>query len=402
MHAAPMTCDGTLLSLIDAWPHAPWVWSQLSASVAVPLRFIASRPVLPWCWQSVSRNPTIDIAYVLARPELPWDWAALSMNEGVYAKDIETHIDSPWRWDCLAFNPNITFDFVERHIHREWNWTRLSHMRVPAQALLRHASRPWQWNALSAHAAVSVAFVCAHPELPWDWDMLSCNMHVRVRDMCACDDMPWNLYALAQHPHMTPELLCTIAGPPPAAQRRLATRNVLRMSQWRTTRRRAFARRRTYHEPVELTVLRTPHTFDTSHTWRFFMCNTPHIITHTQNFPDLEWNWSWVSQNPHVSTQYVCMSASPHLTLDVALTAGMYFEWDWRALSSNTFCVHETNTLVYYIARARRTIAHVRVFRDELVVRAWHPDRAVNWCLCVEDIPRARLHTRHVSFEHKI
>jgi len=58
----------------------------------------------------------------------------------------------------------------------------------------------------------------------------------------------------------------------------------------------------------------------------------------------------------------------------------------WFHLSRNKFDWKKTNTIQYYKQRKTQTIEQTKVFKEELIETAWHPDRFMKWCVDSMDL----------------
>ena len=57
--------------------------------------------------------------------------------------------------------------------------------------------------------------------------------------------------------------------------------------------------------------------------------------------------------------------------------------WNWESLSENHF--NYFSTLYYYSERKTQTVENTQIYQEDLIAKAWHPERFQDWYLDNED-----------------
>lgn len=86
--------------------------------------------------------------------------------------------EQAWDYYYLSKNPNITWDIVCAHPDKPWNYRQLSaNINITWQIVQNHANRPWDYRYLSANPNITPDIVQNNPDKPWDYAFLSRNIN---------------------------------------------------------------------------------------------------------------------------------------------------------------------------------------------------------------------------------
>jgi hypothetical protein len=420
---------------IISCPERGWNWycvgsnPNLTASMMEAWQFKpgGGPPLDHDLWDGFSRNPNVTMDMVLRNRDKYWDWVHFSRNPNVTMHDISSHPHERWDWRSICDNPNLTIDIVEQHYHAQqyiWDWNAISrHANISPADVARHPDWPWSWTLVSCkptmtmqnildcpeskldwawisrHANITIKDVLAHRNLPWNWYNLSINPHITIEDVLDNLDLPWRMDVLASNPNFRLEHV--FAWPPKRPLLAYALKH-----PWQACTSRTFWKHVGACSP-SMTCWANMHDLIGPWQWSQLSQNPGITMDNVRAHPDEPWNWAGLSRNPNVRMKDVCeftdktwdwtwlsqnkhmtmedilehadkpwcwttLSEHPNLTID-GVFALAHKPWDWSALSRNTFG--------YDADAKRRQVHRTRQFKEELVERAWHPDRFLDWCV---------------------
>lgn len=241
--------------------------------------------VLANLYKHLSRNPNMDVDILSRRLNRPWCWGGMSRNHRIAPLDvIERFRHRPWDWSDVARNPSISVATIIAHRDKF----------------------PWQncWSDVSANPTVTADLVANNLDLPWDWSELSANKGIKLHDILGnlngrVPNDCWDWHGVSLNPNVTIADVYTLHCDKP----------------WFT---REFGR---------------------------CMSERVDSIEQFESNPQVEWNWSVLSENPCITMDYVrnhpeipwnyrSMSRNVNLTWSfVKHRQGKH--WDWHYLGQH-------------------------------------------------------------------
>ena len=93
--------------------------------------------------------------------------------------------------------------------------------------------------------------------------------------------------------------------------------------------------------------------------WNEFAYNDNITFEIIKKYPDKNWNWKGLSVDDNLTIDFIDKYPDK--------------DWDWREISRNSFQTDYENTLKEL---------KFKYIEEELMQKAWHPDRFMDWCLC--------------------
>ena len=284
-----------------------------------------------WCF-GLSYNKNISLAFIEKYIEKDWDWDGISSNPYLTVKFIEEHIDKKWDWDNeLVKHPNIPLEFLLKHEDKFWNWTNISSHRNLTQHMIdvTYKDMPFYWRDISSNLNITIEFIEKHSDKEWNWDNISKNICITLDIIEKYADKPWSWYnGVSENPNLTLEFI---------------ERHIDKDWNW-----------------YEISSRQ--------------MLTNDFVRTHIHNFEFVKKNINDMRERTHSFLAY-----NPYLTMDFIDT--FIDKINFHSLSMNRF-ENENN---YYSERRTYTIQQTKKIEEELIQKAWHPNRFYDWCLCNDE-----------------
>jgi hypothetical protein len=281
----------------------------------------------------MARNPTVTMTFVLRHMDKPWKWSDVSKLPSLtMAHVLLLPSDTKWDWIELSRHPNISTKDVLSHLYKPWDWYGVSRYMTTTMddvlTLLQH-DKPLGLFYLSRNPSITLQDVLKHPELQWDWHFVSSNKNITLQDVLKHPELPWNWHVLSNHPELTLEFVMA---------------RIEKPWDWNT------------------------------------ICGNTNITVHdmqthaaTLERHRVDWHIHDLSRNPNLTVDDVFENLDWEVNKNDC-------GWNWFALSRHLFDLgNKTERL-----SRQRQLTRTSKFKEELVEKAWHPDRFLDWCMETE------------------
>lgn len=343
------------MRLIDfaTHPHISkqdWTMYDLTSNPNITMNDIMSHQNMNWCMYGILANSSLTLNDIETIYSKFWNYSLeqmlqrsirfqmnlkkpeifLSMNQSVplqWFMQNKEHIR--WSYYELARHREMTIDVMEANyqLFRPVSMRVLSNPHIPLDYILNYIQQHRNENTmlLSTHPEITIDHIVNTPWIRWHFPTLSYHTNITPEIVRQYPDLSWYTYHYFKNPNFTIDDL---------------------------------------RQHLE------PHVFNQ---YAVYYSKNPNISMQLVcDNPEFPWNDTLLSSNPSIRP----IDIINHL--DRA--------WNYNYIMKNRF---EWSPIEYtqqtLPMRMKQTHQHLEHYKDELIGRAWSPERMQKWCLDIEE-----------------
>lgn len=330
-----------------------------------------------WNWYDVSANPNITLSDILSNPNLNWSKYGFMSNPTLTLNDLDYLYSRLWN-DTLM-------NVLNRHNTRTHYMTNIrpeiylaSNHAIPIEWFFQTKDQyNWSWYELTQHREMTLDHLTNHydvfrpvsmrvmqnPSIPLDdilgyigenpsenTMLISTHPEITIDHITQHPHIRWHFPTLSYHPNMTPEII-------------RQSRDTIQWYPYHYFKNPNFS-----IDELKNTV--EPHVF--SHYGMMYSKNPRVTMSMIQEHPEIRWSDKLLSANPSIRVRDI--AHHPQRNWDYAEV--MRNRFGWSPIEYN----QRTNS-----KRLEQTYQQTQVYRDELLGRAWSPERMRDWCMDIEE-----------------
>lgn len=132
-------------------------------------------------------------------PNQNWDFKYLSMNPNISLRFIENNPQFKWNYYYISEHPKLTPEFITKNKDKKWNSVQLASNKNLSIEYILNKIEPKYWSKtkISSNLTLTIDILKKYLHIDWHWHNLTLNPGISIDDISNNTNLPWGVQNLA-------------------------------------------------------------------------------------------------------------------------------------------------------------------------------------------------------------